>query len=320
MNIVANAFLIRSPLITGLMFALTHTFLYAQPRELGSDVENLNVRHSTKHYALAGSVSQDKLIEYGRCLEFIHAEYEKGFGDLLSKSSVTTPNRSPDKDGVRHEDDTNTSSLFRVVILGSKKDYREFTRAYFGQFAEHTAGMFVPSVELLIILDDGRTEQTYQVLFHEAFHQFVHRYMPAAPIWLNEGLATHFGTARATGKGLIFNRPRTSYFNIVRNVAQSKKLIPIDKLVLMNRSDFYNQQRVPGLAYTQRTLAYAQAYTLVAYLVNAPQEREWLRKYIRSIASATSTRKVAEKTKTIFTRRVLDRLAPRWLTYVHQGP
>ncbi len=295
------------------------SLLLGQTRELGHDVNKLNIRHHTAHYELAGTVSQEKLLEYGRCLEFIHAAYEKGFGDLLDQPSTDAQRRSSKKGVPPQEVDTHDTSLFRVVILGSQQDYSEFTRAYFGQFAEHTAGMFVPSVELLLILDDGHAEQTYQVLFHEAFHQFVHRYLPAAPVWLNEGLATHFGTASATGKGLVFDRQNTSYFNIVSNVAQAKKLISLDKLVLMNRAEFYCQQRLPGLPYSQRTLAYAQAYSLTAYLVNVPRERDLLQKYIRAIALTTSPREVVQSTKTLLSKRVLDRIAPHWLAYVQQG-
>jgi len=300
------------------VFTLHQSLLMAQTRELGRDVNKLNIRHRTTHYELAGTVRQEKLIEYGRCLEFIHAEYEKGFGDLFDPSTTGTDSQSSKKEAVVTEKKTDSKSLFRVVILGSKRDYREFTRAYFGQFAEHTAGMFIPGVELLIILDEGHAEQTYQVLFHEALHQFVHRYFPAAPVWLNEGLASHFGTARVFDKGLVFDRRNTSYFNIVRNVAQAKRLIALDKLVLMSRADFYSQERLPGLNYSQRTLSYAEAYTLTSYMVNTPNMKVILRNYIRALALATTPCEVRDISKTFYSKHELDSLASQWLAFVYQ--
>ena len=46
-------------------------------------LEQLNVRHQTKHYRLAGTVSDARFREYGQALEYVHAEYTRGFRSLL---------------------------------------------------------------------------------------------------------------------------------------------------------------------------------------------------------------------------------------------
>ena len=56
-----------------------------QDRDLFSDLENLNVRHTTAHYALAGTVSDAKLRDNGKALELAYREYATGFGELLDR-------------------------------------------------------------------------------------------------------------------------------------------------------------------------------------------------------------------------------------------
>ena len=55
--------------------------------------------------------------------------------------------------------------------------------------------MFVPNADLLLIHDQGSFTETCGIVFHEAFHQFMHRYIKDPPTWLNEGLATFYGCA-----------------------------------------------------------------------------------------------------------------------------
>ena len=112
----------------------------AQDRDLQSDLQNLNVRHASAHYALAGTVTDEKLEHYGQALEHVYREYAKGFSELLAK-----PRQSDAGEGAAEK--------FSVVVLAHADEYAEFTKAYFGESAEHTTGMFVPSASLLVIRD-----------------------------------------------------------------------------------------------------------------------------------------------------------------------
>ena len=237
-----------NPLI-GLLLAVAPGGAEAQTGDLKTDLGDLNIRHRTKHYALAGTVTEDRLVEYGRCLEYIHEEYATGFAELLGRPSDQP--RASKKDpadrqhprksgrsvnGERHKQALPVDGAFKVVILATDADYREFGEAYFDGRAEHTRGLFVPSAELLLIRDEPASHQTYEVLFHEAFHQFAQRYVRIMPIWLNEGLATYYGTARPTKTGLVFDRPRSAYFGVIKNARAVGKLIPLDELMLCTAS------------------------------------------------------------------------------------
>ena len=314
-----------------------------QTRSIRDDVERLAIRHRTEHYAISGTVSDVRLADYGRLLEYIYEEYARGFAELLDGKRNGTDQRQNKRSGRRGNDRSPSGQSarggskdrgnrgaakkttngdegrFRVVIFARKAEYDEFGAAYFGRFSEHTSGMFVPSVDLLLISDADGPGETSGVLFHEAFHQFLRKHVPFAPIWLNEGLATYYGTGRPTGKGLVFNEPLQGFFRIVRDAESSRKLLPLDQLVLMSREAFYNQSLVAGESFTRRSLAYAEAYTLTLYLLGDRDGRSHLQDYIRALALAESAAEAIEVTKSRFPKRVCDAMKRPWMKVVNRN-
>lgn len=314
-----------------------------QTRNIRDDVARLSIRHRTEHYAISGTVSDARLAEYGRLLEYIHKEYADGFAELLDGNRHGTDQRQDKRSGQRgsgrsrsgrsprggseDRDDRGAAKKatdgdehrFRVVIFARKAEYDEFGAAYFGRFSEHTSGMFVPSVDLLLISDADGPDETYGVLFHEAFHQFLRKHVPLAPTWLNEGLATYYGTARPTGKGLVFSESHQGFFRIVRDAESSRKLLPLDQLMIMSRAAFYNQSLVAGKTYTRRSLAYAEAYTLTLYLLGDNDGRSHLQDYIRALAAAKSAADAIEVTKSRFPKRVCDAMTRPWMKVVNRN-
>ncbi|UCE59874.1 MAG: hypothetical protein JSU63_20820 [Phycisphaerales bacterium] len=298
-----------NPVLPGL-FALAgwHPALsvaWGQTRDLGDDLGRLNVRHSTEHYRLAGTVSDVQLAEFGRCLEYIYTEYAKGFGKLLDK---------PSDDTASAED-----KRFDVVILAKQKEYEEFRQAYFGVYSEHTSGLYIPRAQLLLISAAGPLDETYEVIFHEAFHQFVDRFIPAMPTWVNEGLATYYGTARPTKGGLVFDRPRRGFFRIVRDATSAKKLIPFEELLSYDRASFYQRDPIEGVSFDRRILSYAQSYTLCAYLLSDSGGRKHLQKYLRALAQARNTATARQATLESFPAKLLESLVPGWLEFVNRN-
>ena len=278
----------------------------AQVRDLQSDLQNLNVRHATSHYALAGTVTDVKLKLYGQALEHVYREYAKGFAELLAD-----PRENNAGDG--------SAKKFNVVVLAHADEYTEFTNAYFGKWAEHTSGMFVPTASLLVIRDGRDRESTFSTLFHEAFHQFVHRHVPRVPTWLNEGLATYYGTARPVGGGLVFDRPRSASFALIRDAARMSKLISLRRVMESRLAEFYDQSDIQGLGVTHRTLCYAQSYTLVSYMINDDAGREHLRTYIRRLSEAKALSDVQRITRETFPDDLLDSMVEPWLAHVIRG-
>ncbi len=298
--------------------------LAAQTGDLKKDVRDLDIRHRTEHYEIAGTVSQDRLEEYGRCLEYIHAEYARGFEELIGGKDVGTHPESPSKtrskpvNPPKPDPSVEQPDRFKVVVFADGPSYEQFTRSYFRGQAEHTRGLFVPGVDLLLIRDEPNSSETYEILFHEAFHQFVDRFIPHTPIWLNEGLATHYGTARPTSTGLAFDRPRNEYCRIVSSAASLARLIPFDEMFDADSHRFYNSEKIDGVDFDRRLLSYSQAYTLVAYMLFDEDGRLHIRNYMRKLAEAKSGKEAAAATREFFPPNLQERLVPAWLEFVRR--
>ncbi len=293
-----------------------------QVRDLREDVKELAIRHRTEHYELAGTVSDNRLVEYGRCLEYIYREYAQGFGELLSAAAQGTdqmPKTKPRSGLAEPRPSTSESQeRFKVVIFAEQAEYDEFGRSYFAGRAEHTRGLYVPVVKLLLIRDELTSQETYDILFHEAFHQFIDRYIHAAPVWINEGLATYYGTARVTPRGLVFDRPRSDYADVVASVASLGQLIPLGELMTATSESFYRREPVPRTELDRVTLSYAQSYTLVAYMLGDAGGREHLRRYLRDLAKARDPDAAKVVTQTVFPDSLLSALVTEWLHFVNQ--
>ena len=65
---------LRLRCLTGVAVLCAVAVAWSQTRDLRGDLQNLNVRHRTGHYALAGTVSDARLAEYGKYLEYIYRE------------------------------------------------------------------------------------------------------------------------------------------------------------------------------------------------------------------------------------------------------
>lgn len=306
--------------------------------------EEFTPRRVTPHYALAGDVLPARLIEYGAVLEFAHREYSRLFSTL--REGGAEEKKSPQRGGAERGRGRPSSALqpgaaregtravagapennlererFRVVIFQSRKSYDDFSRRYLEGGAEFTDGMFIATRKLLLILDQGNSQETHETLLHEAFHQFMHRHAPAAPLWVNEGLATLFGSAQLTPQGLAFKRPHRTYWSLCRKLIDTGQAASIDALLTAGRPEFYSSApvAVPGFEdVRQRSIYYAQAYTLIHLLVHNEEGRRRLRDYLRDLGTpeAGGGAEVLERHFSAVERRALEET---WKRHVKSRP
>lgn len=314
----------------------------AQYGELSEKLKELNVRHETDHYVLAGTVTDNRLEMYGRALEYIHREYRKGFSEVLkaqdredrragrskgrgrsgrgqSRSSQRGDRDADEEPRTMNQEDE--QGRFPVIIFNDRHQYEAFGQAFLGG-AEHSIGMFVPSCKLLLIQDQGNFEDTTEVLFHEAFHQFMHRYVKDPPMWLNEGLAVHYGYARPTSSGLTFRQPPAIRWQLTRKLIQKGQALPLWTVVNASRREFYNHQPVKVSRFenvTMSSLYYAQAYTLAHTLLSDSTGRERLRDYLRDLAADDGTR-TRQITREYFGPDVCEHMSSFWIKHVNSRP
>ena len=314
-------------------------------QDLRTKLKDLNVRHQTGHYRLAGTVADERMQMYGQALEYIYREYARGFASVLEdqddgnsggskkgkRSRRTKKRTNKRKTPAKTTQDggelgsmaqADQENRFPVIIFANRQQYLEFGRAFLGS-AEHTIGMYVPSCKLLLILDQGNFEDTYEVLFHEAFHQFMDRYIANPPVWLNEGLAVHYGYARPTAGGLSFRQPPPIRWQLTRKLIQKSQALSLWEIINADSRTFYSKVAISVSGFERVTVSsmyYAQAYTLVHTLLSDKSGRERLRDYLRDLARDKTGRKSHQITREYFGPDICEHMTPFWIKHVNSRP
>jgi len=317
----------------------------AQRSNLAEKLAELNVRHVTEHYALAGTVSDARLEEYGRALEWIYGEYAQGFTKLFEEEDRGKARRGRHSARSRGQDaqtaksepradreqqkpkatgilDRGEDERFPVIVFATGREYREFGREFIPGGTENSGGMYLGSLDVLLILDRPDADDTYSVLFHEAFHQFMRRYVRNPPMWLNEGLAVYYEGARPGRSGIRFINTRKDLWDILRKVVPTPEAIPLWRTVTANRPMFYDETPIHVHGYVgvhRKTLYYAEAYTLIHLLLSDPTGRERVQNYIRDLAQDDGTNTLAITDK-YFDKATCDRLTHPWISHVNSQP
>lgn len=143
---------------------------------------------------------------------------------------------------------------FPVYLFSGESGYQEYNSQILGQAVPHSAGLYSPVLKQLLIWNVPKREDMVRTIRHEGFHQFLDRVMIDPPVWLNEGMAEFWETAKKDGQKFTGGQPRPEH---VATLLRSKKAIPkLKEFVYGPRSDFYRfaQQR------------YAQGWALVHFL------------------------------------------------------
>lgn len=166
-----------------------------------------------------------------------------------------------------------------VSTLRVCKDEAEYL-LYGGQAG--TGGHWNPTTGELVMYDavmlDERErpvdDATFMVLYHEAFHQFIHHSAGSlAPhSWFDEGTGDYFGgtilkNGKVHGVGLNAWRAKT-----IRDAVRTGRHVPWSEIVQFDRETFYRPD--------QRTLCYAQAWSMVHFLRTSrvvAKRPEWAR-------------------------------------------
>ena len=321
---------------------------------LGGKLKELNVRVRTEHYALAGTVSDKTLNDYGRLLEIVHREYAATFAAVTDEPTKSATDKRPAAKapkaatkGARGKTaepvepnapagdakDANTPAArlapagldeqgrYPVLVFSTENEYQDFGREFLGGRTEHTGGMFIPSQGALLILDRGNPNSTSEVLFHEAFHQFMHRHIKNPPMWLNEGLAEYYGTARVQQGRLVF-MPDADSWKLVRKAIEKKLTISLAQLVQADHNQFYDATAVniSGFEDVRRShLYYKQSYTLIHCLLADQTAKPRLRDYMRALAKDDGSN-TAKITAEFFGPIVCDQITPFWIKHVQSRP
>ena len=147
-----------------------------------------------------------------------------------------------------------------VVVFPDDAAYDPFKPLLRGQAARGVAGYFQPGSDVnYITLALGRgAARDPSTLLHEYTHLLVNNHFRGAPLWLKEGLAEFYSTARISGDGrrMTLGEPPAQRVRDLRGRA----LMPLVTLFAVDQASPYYSE--PG----RRALFYAQSWALVHYL------------------------------------------------------
>jgi hypothetical protein len=126
----------------------------------------------------------------------------------------------------------------------------------------HTAGLYSPVLEQLLIWNLPDRADMLRTIRHEGFHQFLDRIVDDAPVWFDEGMAEYYECAqRDAGGRLQGGQLRDEHLLVLRDT--QVKLVPLQKFVAIGDQQFYAD---PGPNY-------AQAWAFIHFLRQGPPER-----------------------------------------------
>src|SRR5829696_1778444 len=149
------------------------------------------------------------------------------------------------------------------IVFPDDASYAPFRPRIGGRVARGVAGYFQPGTDInyIALTRDGDFAPNLSTLLHEYTHLLVNNHFRGAPLWLKEGLAEFYSTARLSpdGRRLTLGeaperRPRE---------LRRRELLPLPALLALDQAS-------PTYADpAQRALFYAQSWALVHYLSEA---------------------------------------------------
>ncbi len=148
-----------------------------------------------------------------------------------------------------------------VVVFPDDEAYAPFKPLLAGRTVRNVAGYFQPGsdVNYITIVLDRDAARDPATLLHEYAHLLIDNHFSAAPLWLKEGLAEFYSTARVSsgGRRLTLGEPPEQR---ARELRGGRELIPLRTLFAVDQSSpFYSESGKLGLFY-------AQSWALVHYL------------------------------------------------------
>ncbi|HEV2864643.1 MAG TPA: tetratricopeptide repeat protein [Pyrinomonadaceae bacterium] len=229
------------------------------------DADWMSVR--SRNYTVAGQVAEKDLLRIAARLE----RYRAVFSRLLPEEHF----------------DRTVPTL--VIIFRDDESYGPFKPIYRGRVETSVAGYFQPGAEVnyITLTHDAGERDGGSTLLHEYVHLLVNNYFRTAPLWLKEGLAEFYSTARLSGDGRKVTLGEAPWQRL-RVLRRSPSLVPLAEL-------FAVDQQSPHYADAdKRPLYYAESWALVHYMLGGSRRAQFSRFLDLLAGGSTVERALAE--------------------------
>lgn len=237
----------------------------------------------TENYFIISS-NTDKLFieELMARAEAIHKIYEQDYP--AAKAEEYKKLGESLKTGDQKEDDEGSSEARLVKAIFGDADPRELAkcsvirvcldddqyRSYGG--SPGSAGYWNWTAQELVIYDDkkdGGRGNTWSVLNHEGFHQYIFYFFGniSPQSWYNEGTGDFYSGYQYNKNNKQFKLEKFDWRTpIIKEALQKGKAHDLAKLVRMTQAEYYDRTPVPGLDLPNVSLCYAQGWSFIYFL------------------------------------------------------
>ena len=243
----------------------------------------------TVHYRVLTDISQLKGRAYAEELEVIREFYAEVFG---VQSAIR-------------------SRPATVLIFDTEEGFQAYADLTTDDRVESLLGYYLPRYDQLLLYegrDDASGDETRRVLYHEAFHQFIHPLIPDLPYWVNEGLADYFSATKIEGSrvtargGALAARLR----DLRRHVSEHGRPLSPSGLMRETPSEFYS-----GAV----EVKYAQAWSMVHFFLHG-EEADYRARFVRYLTTLRQGKSASEAHEAAFAGIDWKAFERAWWTHV----
>lgn len=195
-----------------------------------------------------------------------------------------------------------------VLIFADDEHYHDYADVDPLNALNETAGMFLHDRRQLLVQGKADPAQTREILFHEAFHEYISTVGAEVPTWLNEGMADYVSGVtieggKITAKGRVLDWRRDQLQSAFHDGWGG---IPFSQLLRSNQQEFYG---------VLRSLQYAQAWSLVHFFRHA-KGGEYLPAFVEYVRAITKGATPSAAGQAALGKLDLEVLQAEWLEYV----
>lgn len=197
--------------------------------------------HRTDHYLVVSDLDRATCIEAAESLESAAQQFATILGP---------PSRS--------------DHHFPVYLFSGEAGYRRYVRDVVLDDQIRSLGMYIPSLQQLLIWNAPDRDGMMRTIRHEGLHQYLDGIVEDPPIWLNEGLAEYWEAAEFT-KLNTFPAHRDNV-NTLRGLFTHELRTPLADLLHLDGAEFHARPRI----------RYAESWLLVHFLRHSTHENRAL--------------------------------------------
>lgn len=166
-----------------------------------------------------------------------------------------------------------TNPSFDIRIFKDRRSYASYGDG--PPLGGLASGYYSPGRNEAVTWRQNRFELMLEVITHEANHALMRHHFGDVPPWLNEGLSEYFERMEVFGQAVVIH-PNDRWDRTVRERISTGTITPLKDYLALSHVN-WQLHNVAG------NRSYAQAWSLVYFLMSSPKETRLLAQLLRTL-------------------------------------